>query len=158
MRAILSRLLLLGFAVLAGSCCDPRSVRIRFSYNGPYSGRVFAVQRAAPDSSYQFSQYVAQGMTLADMRTQFSGEGCAPLGANFGLIARDHFEAGAQITAWIDMDGDDSVRCRTATADESPGTRVLDSCQPEPGDPVGKTPWPLAGDVIPLEVRDPNQT
>ncbi len=92
------------------------------------------------------------------MRAHFSGEGCAPLGSNFGLIARDHFEAGAQITAWIDMDGDDAARCRFATTDESPGTRVLDSCQPEPGDPVGKTPWPLTGDVIPLEIRDPDQT
>jgi hypothetical protein len=148
----------LGFAVLAQSCCDPRSVHIRFVYNGQHSGRVFAVQRAAPGSNYQFSQHVAQGVTLADMRAQFSGEGCAPLGTNFGLIARDHFEAGAQITAWIDMDGDDMQRCRTATTDESPGTRVLDTCQPEPGDPIGKTPWPLTGDRMVLEVRDPNQT
>ncbi|MFO0558586.1 MAG: hypothetical protein U0269_11260 [Polyangiales bacterium] len=84
----------------------------------------------------------------------FSGDQCAPLGTDFGLITRDHFEVGAQITAWIDVDGDDAARCRTATVAESPATRVLDSCQPEPGDPVGKTPWPLVGALIVLEIRD----
>lgn len=158
MKTIVFPIVLVVSVFFSASCCDPQTARIRFTYSGQFSGLVFAVQRAAPGTTYNASQYVAQGTTLSDMRAHFTGEGCAPLGSNFGLLSRQHFEAGAQITAWIDMDGDDAERCRTATTAESPSTRVLDSCQPEPGDPVGKTPWPLAGDVIPLEIRDPNQT
>lgn len=144
--------------LLATACVDPQSPRVKFIYNGSSNGRVFATMRI-PNASGTEELMWSYGRSIADLRQEWNGE---PWPASSGLRIywfRAQHERGAQITAWIDLDGDDLDRCRPPSgtpSDSGPATRVRETCTPEPNDPVGITPLPPFEAIIPLLVHDPN--
>ncbi len=146
----------------AVGCVDPESPRVKFIYNGNATGLVYSTMRLNQSNRPEDHYMMATGARIEFLRANLNGEPWfVPVGGGGVRINwfRSQHERGGQITAWIDMDGDDTERCRAPTGapdDPGPATRVRSTCFPEPGDPVGMTPLPPFEAIIPLIVRDPN--
>jgi hypothetical protein len=150
-------LLAIACGVILSAGCDPDCLRVRFTYNGRRTGRVYATLTGTPtNGAPQFATGLfADGLSLEQMRS-WNGDPCpVTLGGLRSPWFRSSLENGGRITAWIDMDGDDAERCRRPLAIENPASGAVSTCFPEPGDPMGITPLPPFEAVIPLVVRDP---
>lgn len=124
--------------------CNPDCLRLRLEYTGNRTGEVLVAFRHGVRSTvYRFPD-------VASALRDWSGQSCPVFGGTPGIVSRAALEAGATMTAWIDVGGGDAARCAGEMDDGGLGP----TCGPDPGEPRGSLPTQPFPEVITIRIED----